>query len=743
VLFLGIGFSVLGTDLGITGIINLAKYRLPIIRATSQTDQTSFKSLTYRDKIKTITLDDEILPPDNVVASWDISEARNGNVMAYVTPNEDDNTKYDLYIQGNGHLYANEDSSYLFYNLRGVDAIYGIDKLDISLTTNMASMFSYVGCNSSVFALDLGNNFDTSNVTDMSGMFDNTGYGSASFTLNLGDKFDTGNVTDMNKMFNYTGYSSSIFTLDLGNDFDTNNVTDMSYMFDSTGYNSTLFVLDLEDKFDTSNVMDMSYMFYGTGFRSPSFTLDLGDKFDTSQVNNMSHMFNLTGRNSTVFTLNLGNLFNTSNVTNMSTMFSATGYKSTILTLNLGDKFDTSKVQNMNYMFSSLGYNNTAFTLDLGDKFDTSKVTNMSFMFSYTGYNTIGFTLDLGNKFDTNNVTNMDGMFKNSLNLTTIYAPSSFVTTNVQSSDNMFDGDISLVGGMGTVYDNNVIDKTYAHIDEGVLNQGYFTDVNISLKKKEIKKTSNIGKRVSFLSNYSSDLIWRLLYADDDYVYLISSKLYDDNGDVYEIEAQRTNYGGLGGVGLISQQNTSYSGSEDITDPFLRSLNSKWYEYLENEENAEFRTTENAKSIAWFMDQSRWSNWKDSAGVAKYAIGGPPIEVFIKSYNLTAPSNSQSPISLSIVNGGYEQNPESGDMLLNTYNYGIYHLRGEIDAFWLSSPGGDNGSNPGSTIRTSGGNNYRKYGIYFGYSYYNLGLRPVVILPIDDYVLSSYDIIDE
>ena len=117
VLFLGIGYSVLGTDLGITGIINLAKYRLPIIRATSQTDQTAFKILTYRDKIKTITLDDEILPPDNVVASWDISEARNGNVMAYVTPNEDDNTKYDLYIQGNGHLYANEDSSYLFYNL--------------------------------------------------------------------------------------------------------------------------------------------------------------------------------------------------------------------------------------------------------------------------------------------------------------------------------------------------------------------------------------------------------------------------------------------------------------------------------------------------------------------------------------------------------------------------------------------------------------------------------------------------
>ena len=108
VLFLGIGYSVLGTDLGITGNISLTKYKQPIIRTTSSTDQTAFKSLTYRDKIKTVTLDDKIEPPNNVVASWDVSEARNGNVMAYVTTNQDDNTKYDLYIQGDGHLFANE-----------------------------------------------------------------------------------------------------------------------------------------------------------------------------------------------------------------------------------------------------------------------------------------------------------------------------------------------------------------------------------------------------------------------------------------------------------------------------------------------------------------------------------------------------------------------------------------------------------------------------------------------------------
>ena len=39
----------------------------------------------------------------------------------------------------------------------------------------------------------------------------------------------------------------------------------------------------------------------------------------------------------------------------------------------------------------------------------------------------------------------------------------------------MFTGCTSLVGGMGTTYDENHVDKTYAHIDGGPSNPGYFT----------------------------------------------------------------------------------------------------------------------------------------------------------------------------------------------------------------------------------------------------------------------------
>ena len=39
----------------------------------------------------------------------------------------------------------------------------------------------------------------------------------------------------------------------------------------------------------------------------------------------------------------------------------------------------------------------------------------------------------------------------------------------------MFSGCTSLVGGQGTTYDENYIDATRAHLDEGPINPGYFS----------------------------------------------------------------------------------------------------------------------------------------------------------------------------------------------------------------------------------------------------------------------------
>ena len=67
-------------------------------------------------------------------------------------------------------------------------------------------------------------------------------------------------------------------------------------------------------------------------------------------------------------------------------------------------------------------------------------------------------------------------MFYNCSNLTTIYAGSNWDTAGVTSSSSMFANCTSLVGGQGTAYnDANPKDKTYAHIDGGTSNPGYFT----------------------------------------------------------------------------------------------------------------------------------------------------------------------------------------------------------------------------------------------------------------------------
>ena len=79
---------------------------------------------------------------------------------------------------------------------------------------------------------------------------------------------------------------------------------------------------------------------------------------------------------------------------------------------------------------------------------------------------------------NTSAVTNMEYMFSGCSKLRTICVGDSWTTSAVTSSTNMFSGCTSLLGGMGTTwYSSNPKDKTYAHIDGGPSNPGYFTRV--------------------------------------------------------------------------------------------------------------------------------------------------------------------------------------------------------------------------------------------------------------------------
>ena len=321
--------------------------------------------------------------------------------------------------------------SYMFSNSQATTL--DLSDFDTSKVTDMTSMFY----RSQTELLNLSS-FDTSKVTSMSGMFSD----SQATTIKGLENFNTSNVTDMCDMFAGT----KVRTLNLSK-FDTSKVTNMSGMFADTSLTS----LNVSN-FNTSKVTDMSCMFVGGKFT----ILDLSN-FDTSNVDNMGGMF----IDSQVKTLDLSN-FDTSNVTEMWRMFD--GAQATKIVLS---SFNTSNVTNMYQMFSKSHVNN----LDLSN-FNTSKVIDMNRMF----WSTYATTIDVSS-FDTSKVTDMNSMFYGGDNLKTIYARSKFVTTAVSDSEVMFEGSTSLVGGAGTKYNSSYTDKTYARIDGGTSNPGYFTDV--------------------------------------------------------------------------------------------------------------------------------------------------------------------------------------------------------------------------------------------------------------------------
>ena len=101
----------------------------------------------------------------------------------------------------------------------------------------------------------------------------------------------------------------------------------------------------------------------------------------------------------------------------------------------------------------------------------TDNVTDMWGMFGGCS----GLTsLDLSG-FNTANVKSMGSMFEGCSGLTKIFAGDDWNTALVTDGGSMFSGCTSLVGGAGTAYDANHTDYTYAHIDGGTANPGYFT----------------------------------------------------------------------------------------------------------------------------------------------------------------------------------------------------------------------------------------------------------------------------
>ena len=224
----------------------------------------------YRVNITKIVIQNHLNSIEGAEKSWDISEADDGSVMAYAVLNEDGST-YTIYIQGDGKIIANSDSSYLFYDFVKLESVEGLEYFDTSNVVNMNMMF----CNCrNLVSLNV-NFFDTSNVTNMGNVFTRC---VSLINLDLSG-FNTAKVTDMSNMFSGC---SNLKKLNVSS-FDTRKVINMNSMFSNC---SSLTELDLSS-FNTANTIQMNTMFDGC---SSLIKLDIRN-FNVSKVNGTFHMF--------------------------------------------------------------------------------------------------------------------------------------------------------------------------------------------------------------------------------------------------------------------------------------------------------------------------------------------------------------------------------------------------------------------------------------------------------------------
>ena len=128
--------------------------------------QTDFHTDAYKSKITTITTKNDNIVSATATESWDISEAGDGSVMAYVEDDGTGNGTYKVTIGGKGGIIANESMINYFCGFNKMTSI-DLSALDTSQVTNMSYMFG--GCRS-LTSLDVSN-FDTSSVTNMDRMF--------------------------------------------------------------------------------------------------------------------------------------------------------------------------------------------------------------------------------------------------------------------------------------------------------------------------------------------------------------------------------------------------------------------------------------------------------------------------------------------------------------------------------------------------------------------------------------------
>jgi surface protein len=316
---------------------------------------------------------------------------------------------------------------------------------------NMGSMFQ--GC-SSLTDIDMSNFDNTEDLERIDHMFQGC---SSLKTLDLSSIY-TGNVTDMYCTF----YGcNSLETIYAGNQWSTANVTSSALMFNGC----TSLVGGQGTTFDPNHIDD-AYAHIDGGPSDPGYFTDINAPRPYVQYHELLHtlifycaLSPAQGHNIRNYTLNTG--------------YNDPGWVTDHINQNVTKVVFDPSFENAYPTSTYCWFINMANLSEITglEYLNTDSVTIMRHMFQGTNLT----TLDLSH-FNTGKLVNTYSMFNSSANLKTIYVGDGWTTDNVINSSYMFYGCTNLVGGMGTTYDENHINKAYAHIDGGTSNPGYFTE---------------------------------------------------------------------------------------------------------------------------------------------------------------------------------------------------------------------------------------------------------------------------
>lgn len=256
-------------------------------------------------------------------------------------------------------------------------------------------------------------------------------------------------------------------------------------------------------------------------------------------------------------------------------------------------------------------------------------------------------------------------------------------------------------------------------------------------------KSTYYGQYVNYQAENSKASNWRILYADNNNIYLIASDYISSeyvpkgkNGSL--IAVKDTDY-------CFSMENVinDYSGADwlfgSITNGDVVTPNSlangwlnKYYNYTTDGGTTypgRTSTNPNIEAVSYILDTTAWNKFKGDK--ADYAIGGPTLELLQKSYNGIHESNHNLDINVKDINGYEIKNSTDNDYVNYIWGYiseseRLYVLppksqSSKANATWLATPSAA-GANNVMYLSCSGSLNSNVL------TFHDIGFRPVVCL---------------